>query len=59
MTNPTIRVGKRVSYTSRKNSGEGKITAIEHKRTGTWVTVLDTGRGVFVTLRPSQVGALA
>ena len=59
MTNPTLRVGKRVSYTSRKNRGEGKITAIEQKRTGTWVTVLDTVRGAFVVVRPSQVGAPA
>ena len=57
MSAPAIRIGRRVSYMSRKNSGEGKITAIEHKRTGTWVTVLDTERGAFVTLRPSQVGA--
>ena len=59
MTNHSIKIGRRVSYTSRKNSGEGKITAIEHKRTGTWVTVLDTVRGAFVVVRPSQVGAPA
>ena len=50
------KINKRVTYTSRKHSGAGKVTAVEHKRTGTWVTVLDAERQVFVTLRPSQLG---
>lgn len=34
-----IKVGKRVSFTSRKTRGVGKITGLKESETGTWITV--------------------
>ena len=51
-----LKVGSRVSFQSRANSGAGTITAIETKATGEWFTVKtkDHPAGK-VTVRRSQV----
>jgi hypothetical protein len=52
-----IKIGKRVAYESRAHRGTGKVTDIQTKLTGAWVTVMDPTRNKFLTLRPSQVEA--
>jgi hypothetical protein len=34
-----IKVGKRVSFTSRKTKGVGKVTGLKESETGVWVTI--------------------
>jgi hypothetical protein len=50
-----IKEGKRVAYTSRANEGKGTVLSIQHKGTGSWVTVFDKARNANVTVRPSQI----
>lgn len=50
-----IKVGRRVAYTSRVHTGKGVVDKVEHKATGWWVTLNDTTRNAYVTVRPSQV----
>lgn len=50
-----IKVGQKVKYRSRAHTGTGKVDKVETKATGTWVTVNDTNRNAYVTVRPSQV----
>jgi hypothetical protein len=52
-----IKIGKRVAYRSRKNTGRGKVTDIYTGETGAWVKIHDNNRDVVVTVRPSQVDA--
>ena len=53
-----IKIGQTRRYKSRAHEGKGKVTNIETKTTGSWVTLSDTNRGKFVTVRPSQVSPL-
>jgi len=51
-----IKVGSRVRFTSRANSGSGVVATVEIKRTGEWfkVRTKDHPHG-HVTVRRSQV----
>jgi transcription antitermination factor NusG len=53
-----LKRGSDVRFTSRANKGTGKITKIEAKKTGEWVTVHDKSRDFTVTVRRSQVSPL-
>lgn len=53
-----IKRGAEVRFTSRVSKGTGKITKIEAKKTGEWVTVHDKSRDFTVTVRRSQVSPL-
>lgn len=46
-----------VNYVSRKNSGRGTVFEVYERETGAWVKLFDKARGVYVTVRPSQVTA--
>lgn len=50
-----IALGKSASYTSKANTGGGKVHAIDTKATGTWVCINDASNRRYVTVRPSQV----
>lgn len=52
-----IKIGRTVAYESRAHKGKGKVTDIQEKLTGAWVTVNDPTRNKYVTVRPSQVSA--
>jgi hypothetical protein len=47
-----LKIGKRVSFTSRKKRGVGKIGAITDSETGQWVTVV----GKVTHARPATTG---
>ena len=53
-----LKRGAEVRFTSRVNKGTGKITKIEAKKTGEWITVHDKARDFTVTVRRSQVSPL-
>lgn len=53
-----IKRGAAVRFTSRANKGTGKITKIEAKKTGEWITVHDKAQDFTVTVRRSQVSPL-
>lgn len=53
-----IKVKQKRRYQSKANAGVGTVTNIETKKTGAWVTLNDQKRGVYVTVRPSQVSPL-
>lgn len=50
-----IKLGKFVSYTSRKHTGRGKVTEIDTLSNGVWITVYDKTRDTVVRLRPGQI----
>lgn len=50
-----LKIGKRVSYTARSNSGKGKVIDIQHLTNGAWIVIEDKERGVEVKVRASQI----
>lgn len=51
-----IKIGQTYNYVSRKNDGRGKVTDIETKTTGAWITIHDKGKDKSFVVRPSQIG---
>lgn len=51
-----IKIGQSYPFVSRKNHGRGKVTDIETKTTGAWITIHDKGKDKSFVVRPSQVG---
>ena len=50
-----LKIGKRVNYKARTNSGAGKITDILNLANGAWVVISDKERGKEVKVRASQI----
>lgn len=51
-----IKIGQSYPFVSRKGHGRGKVTDIETKTTGAWITVHDKGKDKSFIVRPSQIG---
>jgi hypothetical protein len=54
-----VKIGKPVNYEAKNSSGTGKVFAIDQKTTGQWVCVNDAEQRRYVTVRPSQLTAVA
>lgn len=54
----SFKKNTRVAFTARKDSGEGKITAINETIKGPWYVVKADGTGKEYTLRAAHLKAL-
>lgn len=51
-----IKIGSRVSFTSRVNEGKGTVASIDLKQTGSWFTIRSKDHPLgIVTVRRAQV----